>query len=93
VVCEPTGSGSDYRCRVDDQDLSRVVLFNGGGQATANATAELRALDQQARSTRAGIWSGRDDGDNEVAGYAFPSFLGFPRSPAVPSVFMGYRRH
>jgi penicillin-binding protein 1A len=93
VVCEPTGSGSDYRCRVDDQDLSRVVLFNGGGRATANATAELRALDQQARSTRAGIWSGRDDDDNGAAGYAFPSFLGFPRSPAVPSVFMGYRRH
>jgi len=90
VVCEPTGSGSDYRCRVDDQDLSRVVLFNGGGRATANATAELRALDQQARSTRAGIWSGRDDDDNGAAGYAFPSFLGFPRSP---SVFMGYRRH
>ncbi|HKA99835.1 MAG TPA: PBP1A family penicillin-binding protein, partial [Methyloceanibacter sp.] len=51
VACEPAGS-SDYRCRVDDQDLSRVVLFNGGGRATANATPELRALEQQARSTR-----------------------------------------
>jgi membrane peptidoglycan carboxypeptidase len=61
VVCEPAGSGNDFRCRVDDQDLSRVVLFNGGGRATANATPELRALDQQARSTRVGIWSGRDD--------------------------------
>src|SRR5262249_11864851 len=40
---------------VDDQDLSRVVLFNGGGRATANATPELRALEQQARSTRVGI--------------------------------------
>jgi penicillin-binding protein 1A len=44
VVCEPAGSGNEYRCRVDDQDLSRVVLFNGGGRATANATPELRAL-------------------------------------------------
>jgi 1A family penicillin-binding protein len=37
VACEPTGSGSDYRCRVEDQDLSRVVLFNGGGQRECNA--------------------------------------------------------
>src|SRR5262249_20987387 len=63
VACEPAGS-SDYRCRVDDQDLSRVVLFNGGGRATANATPELRALEQQARSTRVGIWSGRDDDED-----------------------------
>jgi penicillin-binding protein 1A len=64
VVCEPAGSGNAYRCRVDDQDLSRVVLFNGGGRATANATPELRALDQQARSTRVGIWSGGSDDDD-----------------------------
>jgi penicillin-binding protein 1A len=63
VACEPAAGSSDYRCRVDDQDLSRVVLFNGGGRATANATPELRALEQQARSTRVGIWSGRDDDD------------------------------
>jgi membrane peptidoglycan carboxypeptidase len=64
VVCEPTGSGNEYRCRVDDQDLSRVVLFNGGGRATASATPELRALDQQARSTRLGIWGTGDDDDD-----------------------------
>jgi penicillin-binding protein 1A len=63
VACEPAAGSSDYRCRVDDQDLSRVVLFNGGGRATANATPELRALEQQARSTRMGIWSGRNDDD------------------------------
>jgi len=63
VSCEPASS-SDYRCRVDDQDLSRVVLFNGGGRAAANATPELRALEQQARSTRVGIWSGRDDDED-----------------------------
>jgi penicillin-binding protein 1A len=44
VACEPAGS-SDYRCRVDDQDLSRVVLFNGGGRAAANATPEMGALE------------------------------------------------
>jgi penicillin-binding protein 1A len=64
VECEPAGSGNEYRCRVDDQDLSRVVLFNGGGRATANATPELRALDQQARSTRVGIWRGGDADDD-----------------------------
>jgi penicillin-binding protein 1A len=64
VACEPAAGSSDYRCRVDDQDLSRVVLFNGGGRATANATPELRALEQQARSTRVGIWSGRGDDDD-----------------------------
>src|SRR5215475_4516227 len=64
VACEPAAGSSDYRCRVDDQDLSRVVLFNGGGRATANATPELRALEQQARSTRVGIWSGRGDDED-----------------------------
>jgi penicillin-binding protein 1A len=54
----------DYRCRVDDQDLSRVVLFNGGGRAAANATPELRALEQQARSTRVGIWSRRNNDED-----------------------------
>jgi hypothetical protein len=40
------------------------VLFNGGGRAAANAPPELRVLDQQARSTRVGIWSGRNDDDD-----------------------------
>jgi hypothetical protein len=60
----PTKSGSEHRCRVDDQDLSRVVLFNGGGRATASATTELRALEQQARSINVGIWGGRGDDDD-----------------------------
>jgi len=64
VACEPAGSGNDYRCRVGDQDLSRVVLFNGGGRAAANATADLRALEQQARASRVGIWSGREEDDD-----------------------------
>ncbi len=64
VVCELAGSGDAYRCRVDDQDVSRVVLFNGGGRAAPDAPAELRALEQQARSMRVGIWRGRDDDDD-----------------------------
>ena len=66
VACEPIVSGkivsgNEYRCRVDDQDLSRVVLFDGGGRASGNATPELRALEQQARSRRIGIWAGREE--------------------------------
>src|SRR6266550_9279395 len=55
------------RCRVDDQDLSRVALFNGGGRASGNATPEVRrSLKQQARSTRVGMWGGRDEDDDQV---------------------------
>jgi penicillin-binding protein 1A len=64
VVCEPTASGNDYRCRVGDQDLSRVVLYNGGGRATADAPPELKAAEQHARSQRVGIWGGGDDDDD-----------------------------
>jgi endonuclease YncB( thermonuclease family) len=33
-------------------------------RASGNATPELRALEQQARSTRVGIWGGRDENDD-----------------------------
>jgi penicillin-binding protein 1A len=56
IVCEQVGSRDSYRCHVDDQDLSRVVLFNGGGRAAADATPELKAAEQQARAARLGIW-------------------------------------
>jgi endonuclease YncB( thermonuclease family) len=49
---------------VDGRDLSRVVLFNGGGRAAAGAPPELRALEQQARAARVGIWGGREDDDD-----------------------------
>jgi penicillin-binding protein 1A len=64
VMCEPAGAGNIYRCRVSDQDLSRVVLYNGGGRATADASPELKAAEQQARAERAGIWGGGYDDDD-----------------------------
>jgi len=64
VICEPAAGGNVYRCRVGDQDLSRVVLFNGGGRASPDASEELKAVEQQARSRRAGIWAGGDDDDD-----------------------------
>jgi hypothetical protein len=57
VVCKPTGTSETYRCQVGGQDLSRVVLFNGGGKATAEATEDLKAAEEKARSARIGVWS------------------------------------
>jgi len=57
VVCEPAGSNDTYRCQVGGQDLSRVVLFNGGGKPTAEATAELKAAADKAREARLGVWN------------------------------------
>ena len=65
VICEPAAGGNAYRCRVGDQDLSRVVLYNGGGRATADASEELKTAEQQARSQRTGIWAGGDDDDDD----------------------------
>jgi endonuclease YncB( thermonuclease family) len=57
VACEQTGSEETYRCRVGGQDLSRVVLFNGGGKATAEATPELKSAEEKARTAQLGVWS------------------------------------
>jgi endonuclease YncB( thermonuclease family) len=56
VTCWPVSSGVRYRCEVDGNDLSRVVLYNGGGRATSDATPELLAEEKHARSARVGIW-------------------------------------
>jgi hypothetical protein len=57
VVCEPAGQTDVYRCQVDRKDLSVVVLFNGGGWATSDATAELLLATERARLARVGVWS------------------------------------
>jgi len=56
VVCEAVLSSDTYRCKVGEQDLSRVVLYNGGGRATSEATPDLKAAEAHARSARLGIW-------------------------------------
>lgn len=56
VSCEPAGSNDTYRCKVGEQDLSRVILYNGGGQPTAEATPELKAAADKARETKIGVW-------------------------------------
>jgi endonuclease YncB( thermonuclease family) len=57
VTCEPTGKTDTYRCQVGGQDLSRVVLFNGGGQPTPDATPELKAAADKAREAKLGVWN------------------------------------
>lgn len=57
ISCEQVKTGESYRCQVDGQDLSRVVLFNGGGKTTAEATAELKATEEKARAAQTGVWA------------------------------------
>jgi penicillin-binding protein 1A len=56
VICEPGGAAERYRCNVEGQNLSQVILSNGGARATADAPAELLAAEDEARSARIGIW-------------------------------------
>lgn len=57
VTCDPAGGTDTYRCKVGEQDLSRVILYNGGGQPTAEATQELKAAAEKARESKIGVWS------------------------------------
>ncbi|WP_445502072.1 thermonuclease family protein [Microvirga sp. G4-2] len=57
VTCEPVGGNDTYRCHVGGQDLSRVILYNGGGQPTAEATPELKAAANKAREAKIGVWN------------------------------------
>src|SRR5690606_16397153 len=56
VLCRPAPGGR-HRCEVDGWDLSEVVLFNGGGRATADAPADYVKAERKARTQRKGIWA------------------------------------
>jgi endonuclease YncB( thermonuclease family) len=56
VDCRLVATPDVYRCEVEGQDLSRAVLFNGGGRATADASPELAAAENHAKSERIGVW-------------------------------------
>jgi endonuclease YncB( thermonuclease family) len=56
VVCRPEGATDKHRCEVQGQDLSKVVLFNGGGRATAEASPDLKAAEDHAKSQQIGVW-------------------------------------
>ena len=59
VVCEAAEPTDTYRCQVDGKDLSLIVLFNGGGWVTSDATSELKMAADRARSAGVGVWKNR----------------------------------
>ena len=54
VVCVPAAERA--RCTVEGQNLSQIILSNGGARATPDAPPELLAAEDEARSARLGIW-------------------------------------
>jgi hypothetical protein len=56
VVCTPAVRSDRHRCQIGGRDLSEVVLYNGGGRATAEATPELKAAEDKARTAGFGVW-------------------------------------
>jgi endonuclease YncB( thermonuclease family) len=56
IACTPAARADRHRCQVDGRDLSEVVLYNGGGRATADATPELKAAEDHARAAGWGVW-------------------------------------
>ena len=56
VRCE-AGADTAFRCKVDGQDLSRVVLYNGGGKATMYAPLDLKTAEAHAREAGLGVWA------------------------------------
>jgi hypothetical protein len=56
VRCEPIDARS-YSCSVGGQDLSRVVLFNGGARAAFDAPPALKDAESKAKDARRGVWS------------------------------------
>ncbi|WP_238179270.1 nuclease [Methylobacterium oxalidis] len=56
VTCQPVSGSQNVLCQVDGRDLSEVVLFNGGGRASPEATPDLVAAEDHARSERLGVW-------------------------------------
>jgi endonuclease YncB( thermonuclease family) len=59
MACFPSVGGR-HVCEVDGFDLAEVVLFNGGGRATADASPVLRRAERQAREARRGLWAEAD---------------------------------
>jgi len=57
VTCGPAPKAETYRCQVGGRDLSKVVLFNGGGRVAAEATPDLLTAEKRARTERIGIWA------------------------------------
>jgi outer membrane protein OmpA-like peptidoglycan-associated protein len=58
VTCTPATKGA-YHCEMSGQSLAKAAVFNGGARAAADAPAEIRSAEQNARDARRGIWQSR----------------------------------
>jgi len=56
VTCQPAPGSESMNCSIDGRDLSEVILYNGGGRASPEASPELVAAEDHARSERLGVW-------------------------------------
>jgi hypothetical protein len=54
VDCLPIGAR--YRCTLQGYNLSEIVLFNGAGRATPDASPALKAAEATAREEGRGVW-------------------------------------
>ena len=59
VICTPSDTPGVQRCRIGNYNLSAIILAAGGGRATPDASEELQAAEDQARSARLGVWRRR----------------------------------
>ena len=60
ITCEPTtGSPELHRCQVDGQDLSTIIPAAGGARAAPDAPPEMVQAEDEARTSRAGLWRRR----------------------------------
>ncbi len=57
VNCQPSPAKTAWICTVDGHDLSEVVLYNGGGRATPEATPDLVEAERHARTGKLGVWA------------------------------------
>jgi membrane peptidoglycan carboxypeptidase len=56
VICAPSDTSGAQRCRIGNYNLSAIILEAGGARATPDASEELQAAEDQARSARLGVW-------------------------------------
>jgi len=56
VICAPSETPGLQRCRIGNYNLSAIILAAGGGRATPDASEELQAAEDQARSARLEVW-------------------------------------
>ena len=56
VNCQRAPGSENHVCTVEGRDLSEVVLFNGGGRASPEASPDLVAAEDHARTERLGVW-------------------------------------